>query len=86
MTPITLEQLAAVRDRESLFAFLRDALDWPTDDADTFTYPLNVAGAPTVNADVTQIVPFTGDDPYRIYLVGTNAPIRRRDLRESLRL
>ncbi len=85
MTQIAEEQLVAVRSRESLYAFLKHTLNWPTDPSDTFTYRVDAPGASPVAADVTQIVPFTGEDPYRIYLVETRSPIRRRDLRESLR-
>jgi type I restriction-modification system DNA methylase subunit len=86
MRHITTDDLKAIHDRGSLFSFLNNVLNWPTDAEDPFTYEIKVINAPSVKADVTQIVPFTGADAYRIYLVESDQPIRRRDLRESLRL
>ena len=36
--PITEDALRQIRDRESLYAFLRHQLGWPVEPEDTFTY------------------------------------------------
>lgn len=82
--PITEDDLGAICNRETLFGFLAKTLNWPTKSEDTFTYRLETNDTGS-DANVTQIVPFTGADPYRIYLVETESPIRRSLLRESLR-
>lgn len=85
MQQITEDALRAVRDRESLFAFLADALKWPVTPDDTLTYPLDIPGDPKLDAEVTQIVPFTSGDPYAIFLMESADGLRRSHLREALR-
>ncbi len=77
--------LYAVRDRASLFAFLRDALDWPVDPEDTFVYQgPQLHGTVAARAEVSQIVPFTTGDPFTIMLVEFATGFRRTDLRTIL--
>lgn len=85
MTPITPSALGCVRDRETLFAFLRDELGWPLDPEDTFTYdePLLNGGMPRVR--VSRLLPFGAGDPFLILLAEWETPLRRTDLREILR-
>jgi len=85
MTPITPSALGRVRDRETLFAFLRDELGWPLDPEDTFTYdePLLNGGMPRVR--VSRLLPFGAGDPFLILLAEWETPLRRTDLREILR-
>ena len=78
--------LAAVRDRESLFAFLRDHLRWPVAPEDTFTYTgPQLHGEAAARVEVSQIVPFTSNDPFLIMLAEFQSKFRRSDLREILR-
>ena len=78
--------LYAVCDRATLFAFLHDQLHWPIDPEDTFTYQ----GPPRLSdsadrATVSQIVPFTTGDPFTIMLVECETKFKRNELRETLR-
>jgi hypothetical protein len=82
--PIADAALHAVRDRATLFAFLRDSLSWPVDPADTFTYEVPQYQT-AIRAVVSQIVPFTARDPFTIMLVEFEAGFRRTGLREILR-
>lgn len=83
---ITAAALAGIRDRETLFAFLRDELSWPLDPEDTFTYPgLELSGDKVGNAQVSQIVPFGAGDPFLIMLAEFEGKFTRSALREILR-
>lgn len=77
--------LAAVRDRESLFALLQGQLGWGVDPDDAFTYdePLP-EGDGQPNIEVSRLVPFTGDDPFAIILAEFRSPFRRGALRKVL--
>ena len=84
--PITEDALRQIRDRESLYAFLRDHLRWPVDPQDTFTYAGPQLHGPTATrAEVEQIIPFGANDPFAILLVEFETEFRRGDLREILR-
>jgi methylase of polypeptide subunit release factors len=78
--------LADIHDRASLFAFLNDTLNWPTDSDDPFTY-----NGPTLDGDrcpdmrISQIVPFTAGDPFAVMLVESEGALKRSHLREILR-
>lgn len=85
MVDIRREALQAVRDRESLFAFLSDELKWPVTPEDTYTYEVKLTGRAATRADVSQIVPFSSGDPFVIMLAEFKAEMRRADLREILR-
>src|SRR5579872_7031877 len=85
---ISESALRAVRDRGSLFAFLKQELRWPVDDEDPepLTYPgprlkPDLAGSVTVS----QIVPFGTGDRYAIMLAEFSDGFRRGALREILR-
>ena len=83
---ITEHDLLAIHDQSSLYAFLRGKLQWPVDPEDTFTYDgPQLAGSVADRAVVTQIVPFSGTDPFTIFLVEFETHFRRGDLREILR-
>ena len=84
--PITEQALQSITDRASLYAFLHDALGWPVDPEDTFTYAgPQPAGQVADRVEVSQIVPFSADDPFTIFLAEFETPFRRTDLRKVLR-
>ena len=84
--PYRVLALGQLRDRESLYAFLRDHLRWPVDPQDTFTYAGPQLHGPTATrAEVEQIIPFGANDPFAILLVEFETEFRRGDLREILR-
>ena len=84
--PITEQALQSITDRASLYAFLHDALGWPVDAEDTFTYAgPQPAGQVADQVEVSQIVPFGADDPFTIFLAEFQTPFRRTDLRKVLR-
>ncbi|MCW5933936.1 MAG: N-6 DNA methylase [Fimbriimonadia bacterium] len=86
MNPITESDLNAIRDRSSLFAFLREHLGWQVDPDDAFTYEVPVeAGRLPENASVSRIVPFGSNDPFLIILVEFQGGFLRGQLREILR-
>src|SRR5579862_4767475 len=85
--PIPEDTLRSVGDRASLFSIL-EQLGWSVSAADTFTYPydgppLSDGVAPRVV--VSQIPPFSGDDPFAFILAEFETPFRRTDLREILK-
>ncbi|WP_395094553.1 Eco57I restriction-modification methylase domain-containing protein [Armatimonas sp.] len=83
---ITPEDLSQIVDRESLFALLKDKLSWPLDPEDPYTYnEQEVAGRTSARAQVSRLIPFTGSDPFAIFLVEFATPFKRTDLREILR-
>ena len=83
---IPIGALQAIHDRESLFTFLRDQLNWPVDPEDTFTYRgPQVADEIAGRVEVSQLVPFGANDPFVIMLAEFQTPLRRTDLREILR-
>jgi len=83
---ITSDDLSRIRNRESLFAFLKEKLNWPLDPEDPYTYDeQQVAGRASAQAQVSRLIPFTGSDPYAIFLLEFNTRFRRTDLREILR-
>ena len=61
---ITEQALQSITDRASLHAFLHEALGWPVDPEDTFTYAgPQPAGQAADPVEVSQILPFGADDP-----------------------
>jgi len=83
---IPIEALDAVRNRETLFAFLRDQLGWPVDPEDTFTYQgPSVPGETAARVEVRRLVPFSAQDHFVIMLAEFQTDFRRTDLREILR-
>lgn len=83
---IAPEDLSRVVGRESLFAFLKNKLNWPLDPEDPYTYSeQEVAGRASARAQVSRLLPFTGSDPFAIFLVEFDTDFRRTDLREILR-
>ena len=85
-TAIPVSALEAVRDRETLFAFLHEQLGWPVDPEDTFTYQgPSVSGEMAARVEVSRLVPFTAQDPFLIMLAEFETDFRRTDLREILR-
>jgi len=84
---IPLEILERVRDRGTLFQLLKEQLGWPVyDEEDTFTYDYpDLAGSIAAHAWISQIVPFSGNDPFVLILAEFQTPFRRADLREILR-
>ncbi len=85
MIAITPQDLARVQGRETLFAFLRDRLDWPLDPADTFTYDEPLLDGTTPHVTVSRLVPFGAGDPFLLLLAEWETPLRRGELREVLR-
>lgn len=79
------DALASVRDKGTLFAFLRDYLHWPLDPEDTFTYQCDTPSGEKIPANLERLVPFSGDDPFIIMLAEFPAGFKRADLREILR-
>ena len=87
MPEITPAALAEVRDRDSLFIFLGDKLNWAVDETpDTFLYKgPELPGETAALVNVGRIVPFTGGDPFIIFLAEFKAGFRRSTLRDVLR-
>lgn len=86
MVTIPKEALEGIRNRETLYGFLKESLGWRVDPEDTFTYQGPQLGGDTAaRVEVGQIIPFTGDDPFPIILAEFSEGFRRRDLREVLR-
>lgn len=78
--------LKNIHDRETLYAFLQETLEWPVDPEDTFTYTGPQLQASTATrAEVGQFIPFSAGDPFALMLVEFQTELRRGDLREILR-
>jgi len=84
--PTTEHTLQHIIDRAALFAFLNTDLGWPVDPEDIFTYAgPQLEGEVAARVEISQIVPFSGGDPFAIFLAEFETPLRRTDLREILR-
>lgn len=82
---ITPQDLAQVKDRASLFAFLNQTLGWPLDPEDTFTYDEPLLNGTTPRVQVSRLLPFGANDPFLILLAEWETPLKRTELREILR-
>lgn len=79
------EDLQGIDDREKLFQFLGNKLQWAVSAEDTFMYPVRLEDQRLPEIAVGRIPPFTGNDPFAIFLVESEKAFRRNDLREILR-
>ncbi|MEJ5298618.1 MAG: DNA methyltransferase, partial [Armatimonadota bacterium] len=86
MVVIEREILATVQDRESLFRFLKEKLNWQVQPEDPFTYDVAALdGTGCGQVRVSQIVPFQSDAPFVILLAEFENDFRRTTLREILK-
>ncbi|MBP6965486.1 MAG: Eco57I restriction-modification methylase domain-containing protein [Armatimonadetes bacterium] len=79
------QDLQVINEREKLFEFLGSKLQWPVSADDTFMYRVELEGEKLPETSVGRIPPFTGGDPFAIFLVESERPFLRGDLREILR-
>ena len=86
MVTIEREILSTVQDRESLFRFLKEKLNWEVQPEDPFTYDVAALdGTGCGQVRVSQIVPFQSDAPFVILLAEFENDFRRTTLREILK-
>jgi type I restriction-modification system DNA methylase subunit len=82
---ISIDDLKSVTNRSGLFLLLRNKLGWPSvDPEDPFAYDFQVDGISN-SAKISQIVPFSINDPHPIMLVESEKEIKRGAIREILR-
>lgn len=86
MVVIEREILPTVQDRESLFRFLKEKLNWQVHPEDPVTYDVaTLDGSACGSVQVSQTVPFQSDAPFVILLAEFDNGFRRTTLREILK-